>query len=155
MVKRYTPGPARLLRGGLRLAHDGRNRRRQRLGLLGGRGDGLALVPRVPALARAALLVGRQLGPVLIADESRPRSARPVEAALDAAAHVQRAPRPGRLGRQPHDALRGHGGGQLSLRGQAPVALEDALLLRGGELADVLLAEPAIARIGPRLAATR
>src|SRR3954469_10496717 len=63
-------------------ADDGRYRSgrlrflRPRLGL-----RGAALVPLVPALARLALLVGRKLGAVQIADEAHPRTARAVRAA--------------------------------------------------------------------------
>src|SRR5216684_2803830 len=138
------------------LAHDGRHGRRELPGRrLGRRRLLLALDPRVPALARQPLLLGRQLGAVLVADESGPRPARAVRAAFHAAAHVERAPRARLLGRQADDPLRRHGGGQLALGSQAAIALEDALLLDGGELPGVLLAEPAIAWAGPWLAATR
>ena len=86
------------------------------------------------------------LGPMLIADESRARPARPVGAPVHPAGHVQRAPRARGLRRQADDALRGDRRGELALCRQAPVALEDALLLRGRQLARVLLAEPPVAR---------
>src|SRR5438270_9567440 len=134
MALHCTRQPSTRLRfRGLGLAHDGRHRRGQGLRLLGRRRNRLALVPRVPAVARRPLLFGGQLGPVLVADEARPRTARTVGAALDAAAHVERAARPRRLGRKPHDALRGHRRGQLAFRRQPAVALEDALLLGGGK----------------------
>src|SRR5919204_4179566 len=90
--------------GGFCLAYDGRNGRRQRLGLLRRGGAWAALLPGVPAFARSPLLVSRQIGAVLIADETGARATRPVGATLHAAAHVERAPRTGRLGGKPHDA---------------------------------------------------
>src|SRR5438128_1694779 len=147
---------SRALGGGLGLAHDGRHggdhgRLVPHLGL----GDGHTAVPRVPALPRIALLLGGHLGAVQVADEAGARAARPVRAAVHAAAHVQRAAGPGGPGRQPDDALGGDGGGQLPFRGQPLVALEDALLFRGRELFRVLAAEPAVARSGSWLTAAR
>src|SRR5437763_1888995 len=127
--------------------------RRQRLRLLR-RGDGIAaLLPGVPPLARGALFIGAQLGAVLIADEPGARAAGPVRAPFHAAAHVEGPARPRRLGGKPHDALRGPRRGKLAFRLQSAVALEDAALLGRGKLARVLLAEPPVARSGPRLPA--
>src|SRR5579859_5546520 len=143
---------SRLGFGGFCFAYDRRHRRRQLRRVGRSRGE-RPLVPRVPALPRRALLVGRKLGPVRIADEPRARPARAVGAPFHAAAHVQRAPRPLLLGRQPDDALGRNRGGQLALGSEPAVALENALLLRGRKLARVLPAEPAVARPRSGLAA--
>src|SRR6266851_410749 len=127
----------RALRGGLGLGHDGRH----------------GAVAGVPPLARVALLVGRKLSAVQIADEPGAGPARAVRATVDAAAHVERAAGPRGPGGQAHDALRGDRGGQLSFRREPLVALEDALLLGGGKLLGVVAAEPAVARSRPGLAA--
>src|SRR5256885_9830552 len=68
--------------------------------------DDAALVPHVPALARLALLIGRKLGAVQIADEAHARAARAVGTAFHPAGHVERPPLAGLLGRQPGDPLR-------------------------------------------------
>src|SRR5437870_4458307 len=112
-----------------------------------------ALLPRVPALAGRALFLRAQLRAVLIADEPDPRAARAVQASFDAAAHVQRTPGARRLRRKANDPLRGNRRGKLAFRREPPIALQDALLLRRGELARVVLAEPAVARAGARLSA--
>src|SRR5215470_17693930 len=149
--KWFRPGGSSLRRLGL--ADDGGDRHGSGLALLGRRGYGLPLVPRVPLLARNPLLLGRQLGPVLIADEPRSRTPRAVGAAFHPAAHVERAASARRLRRQADDALGRHRRRQLALGGQTAVALQDALLLARGKLARVLTAEPAVARTGPGLAA--
>src|SRR6267378_443691 len=141
--------------GGLGLPDDGRHRRRHRLGLFHGRRFHAALLPGIPPLARGALLVGGQLRAVLVADEARTRAARPIRAAFHAAAHVQGPAWAGRLRRDPDDALSGHRRRQLALRLEPAVPLEDALLLGGGKLLGVILAEPPVARAGTRLAAAR
>src|SRR5262249_12826097 len=115
--------------------------------------QGNPAVARVPALARLALLVGRELRAMQIADEPGARPARSIRAPLDAAAHVEAAPGPRRLGRQAHDPLSGNGRGQLPLAGEALVALQDALLGGGRQLPGVVAAEPAVARARARLAA--
>src|SRR4051812_6743540 len=76
------------------LADDRRDRCRHGLGPVGEGRRALALHARVPPLAGGALLVRRQLGAVRVADEPDARPARTVRAALDAAAHVERPPRP-------------------------------------------------------------
>src|SRR6266850_2956824 len=81
--------------GGLGLPDDGRHRRRHRLGLIQCRRFRAALLPGIPALARRTLLVGGQLGAVLVADEARTWSAGPIRTAFYAAAHVQRTARTG------------------------------------------------------------
>src|SRR5882724_5315892 len=131
------------------------HRRRHCLGLLQGRSFRAALLPGVPPLARGALLVGGQLRPMLVADEARTRAARPIRTAFYAAAHVQRPARAWRLCRDADDALSGHRRRQLPLRLEPAVPLEDALLLGGGKLLGVILAEPPVARAGTRLAAAR
>src|SRR5438132_14024513 len=136
-----------------RLAHDGRDCRRQRLRLLGRGRRRSAPLPRVPALPGRALFLRAQLRAVLIAHEPDPRAARAVQASFDAAAHVQRAPRPRRLRRKADDPLRRDRRGKLAFRREPAIALEDALLFRRGELARVVLAEPAVARACARLSA--
>src|SRR2546425_1232851 len=105
------------------------------------------------ALAGRALFLRAQLRAVLIADEPDPRAARAVQASFDAAAHVQRTPGARRLRRKANDPLCGNRRGKLAFRREPPIALQDALLLRRGELARVVLAEPAVARAGARLSA--
>src|SRR5437016_4611555 len=147
------PARAWLRFRGFRLADDGRDRRRQRLGLLGRGVRRGAFLPGVPALAGRALFLRAQLRAVLIANEPDPRAARAVQASFDAAAHVQRTPGARRLRRKANDPLRGNRRGKLAFRREPPIALQDALLLRRGELARVVLAEPAVARAGARLSA--
>src|SRR5467141_2117682 len=141
--------------GGLGLPDDGRHRRRHRLGLFHGRRFHAALLPGIPPLARGALLVSGQLRAVLVADEARARAARPIRTAFHAAAHVQRPARAGRLRRDADDALGRHRRRQLALRLEPAVALEDALLLDGGKLLGVILAEPPVARAGTGFTAAR
>src|SRR5207253_446759 len=114
--------------GRLGLADDRRHRSGQLRRLLGRRIRYL-LAPGVPALAGQPLLLGGELGAVLIADEPCARAPRPVRAAFHAAAHVQRAARPQLLGWQPDDPLRRR------------------------KLGGVLPAEPAVAGPGAGLAA--
>src|SRR5438132_228969 len=147
------PARAWLRFRGFRLADDGRDRRRQRLGLLRRGLRRGALLPGVPALAGRALFLRAQLRAVLIANEPDPRAARAVQASFDAAAHVQRTPGARRLRRKANDPLCGNRRGKLAFRREPPIALQDALLLRRGELARVVLAEPAVARAGARLSA--
>src|ERR1700730_682025 len=141
--------------GGLGLPNDGRHRRRHCLGLLQGRRFRAALLPGIPPLARGALLVGGQLRAVLVADEARTRAARPIRAAFHATAHVQGPAWAGRLRRDADDALSGYRRRQLPLRLEPAVPLENALLLGGGKLLGVILAEPPVARAGTRLSAGR
>src|SRR2546428_892822 len=150
---RTPPARAWLRFRGFRLAHDGRDCRRQRLRLLGRGRRRSAPLPRVPALPSRALFLRAQLRAVLIADEPDPRAARAVQASFDTAAHVQRAPRPRRLRRKADDPLRRDRRGKLAFRREPAIAFEDALLFRRGELARVVLAEPAVARACARLSA--
>src|SRR5256885_4947545 len=53
-----------------------------------------------------------------VADEASTRPARPIRTALDAAAHVEHAPRPGSLRRNAHDPLRRDGRRKLAFRSE-------------------------------------
>src|SRR5438067_9922461 len=99
----------------------------------------------VPLLPRLALLLGRELLAVLVADVPEPRAARHVLAAFDAAVHVEPAPSACAAGA-------GDACGLLVLLGALG---EDPLLLADRNAPCMVAAEPAVAGTGAWVLAPR